>query len=94
MPGEKEEGIFEMLGDLVSDGITRIFQDDGKKDEDEDGEEEEEEEETDVQSADSDDSNNVGHADSRIVAVDGNADRSVVTGNPVTECMLVLTNLS
>jgi hypothetical protein len=90
MPGEEEEGIFEMLGDLVSDGITRIFQGDDKKDEDDEDDEEEDEEETyEVEPADSGDSNKVGHADSSTVAVDGDVHRGVETGNVVTECMLV-----
>jgi hypothetical protein len=99
MPGEKEEGIFEMIGDLVSAGITRIFQDNDKKDEDDeddedDDDDEEEDEENDeetyeVQPADSDDVNKVGQADSRTVAVDGDVHRGVETGNVVTECMLV-----
>jgi hypothetical protein len=92
MPGEKEETIFEMLGDLVSDGITRIFQNDDKKDEEEndedDGEEEYEEEAYEVQQAESGD-NKVGQADSRTVAVDGDEHRGVETGNVVTVCMLV-----
>jgi hypothetical protein len=92
MPGEQEQTLFEMLGDLVSDGITKIFQNNDKKDEDEaedDGEEEYEEETYEVQQTESGDNNKVGHADSRTVAVDGDEHRGVETGNVVTECMLV-----
>lgn len=87
MPGEQEEGIFEMLGDLVSDGITTIFQNDDKKDEDdEDDEVEEGKEEAyeDQQAESGDDNNKVEHADSRSVGVDGNEQRSMETGNVVT----------
>jgi len=87
MPGEQEEGIFELLGDLVTDGIKRIFQNDDKKDaDDEDDEEEDYEEGTDeAQKAESGDSHEVGRADSRAVAVEG----ALETGKVVTECMLV-----
>ncbi|XP_069690575.1 uncharacterized protein [Periplaneta americana] len=34
LPGEREEGIYDMLGDIVSDGISRLFQDDDDEDED------------------------------------------------------------
>ena len=86
MPGEQEEGIFEMLGDLVSDGIQTIFQNDSKKDEDdEDDEVEEGEEEAyEEQQAESGDNNKVEHEDSRSVGVEGNEQRSVETGNVVT----------
>jgi hypothetical protein len=91
MPGEQEEGIFEILGDLVTDGIKRIFQNDDKKDEDdEDDEEEDNEEETyEVQQAESGDSYEGGHADGGAVAVEGDEQRTLETGNVVTECMLV-----
>jgi hypothetical protein len=80
-----------MLGDIFTDGIKKIFQNDDKKDEDdEDDEEEDYEEETHgAQQAESGDSYNVGHADSGAVAVEGDAQRTLETGNVVTECMLV-----
>jgi len=82
MPGEQEEGIFEMLGDLVTDGIKTIFQNDDKKDEDdEDDEEEDNEEETyEVQQAESGESYKVGHADGGAVAVEGDEERALETG--------------
>jgi hypothetical protein len=88
MPGEQEEGIFEMLGDIVTDGIKRIFQNNDKKDEDDEDDEEEdyEEETSEVQKAESGDSYKVGHADSGAVDVEGDAQRALETGN---ECMLV-----
>jgi len=90
MPGEQEEGIFDMLGDLFTDGIKRIFQTDDKKDEDDEDDEEGDEEEThEVQQAESGDSYKVVHADSGAVAVEGDAQRALETGNIVTECMLV-----
>lgn len=92
LPGEKETGIFEMLGDLVSDGISRIFQDNDKKGEDEEDDEDDDEddEEADgVQTAESGDSNTIGHAKSRTRSAAGNVHRSLETGNVATQCMLV-----
>jgi hypothetical protein len=91
MPGEQEEGIFELLGDLVTDGIRRIFQNDEKKDEDDEDDEEEDyaEESYEAQQAESGDSNKVGHADSRTVAEEGDAQRALETGNEIKERMLV-----
>jgi hypothetical protein len=91
MPGEQEEGIFELIGDLVTDGITRIFQNDHKKAEDDEDDEEEdyEEDRDEVQQAESGESYKVGHADNRTVAVEGDEQRALETGNVVTDCMLV-----
>jgi hypothetical protein len=86
MPGEREEGFFEMLGDLVTDGITRIFQSGDKKDDDDENDEEDDYEEKsyEVQQAENGDSYKVGHADSGTVAVEGDAQRALETGNVVT----------
>jgi hypothetical protein len=91
MPGEQEEGIFEILGGLVADGLKSIFQNDDKKDEDdEDDEEEDNEEETyKVQQAESGDSYKVGRTDGGAVAAEGDEQRALETGNVVTECMLI-----
>jgi hypothetical protein len=91
LPGDKEVGIIEMLGDLVSDGISRIFEDDDKKVEDDDDDDEEEGEDEGVegiQSVENGDSNNLGHANSRELSVAENVHRSVETGNLAT-CMHV-----
>jgi hypothetical protein len=95
LPGENEEGIFEMLGDLVSDGLSKIFQDDKKgedyeDDEDDDKNEDEDEEETDeVQPAENGDTNKLRHESNRTLSVAGNVQRSGETGNIATRCMLV-----
>ena len=91
MPGEKEEGIFEMLGNLVTDGLTKIFRNDHKQDEDDEDDEEAdyEEEASEVRQAESGNGYKVGHADSGAVAIEEDAQRALGTGNVVTECMLV-----
>jgi hypothetical protein len=94
LPGENEEGIFEMLGDLVSDGLSKIFQGDKKgedsEDDDDDDNEDEDEEETDeVQPAENGDSNRLSHESNRTLFVAGNIQRSMETGNIATRCMLV-----
>jgi hypothetical protein len=92
LPGEKEAGFFEMLGDIVSGGILRIFQDDDKKgeDEEEDDDNDEEDEEADgVQTAENDDSITLGHANNRTQSAAENVHRSLETGNLATQCMLV-----
>jgi hypothetical protein len=80
-----------MLGDLFTDGIKRIFQNDDKKDEDDEEDEEEdyEEETHEVQKAESGDSYKVVHANGGAVAVEGDEQRALETGSVVTECMLV-----
>ncbi|PNF43008.1 hypothetical protein B7P43_G09570 [Cryptotermes secundus] len=96
LPGENEEGIFEVLGDLVSDGLSKFFQDDKKgeeeddDDDDDDDEEEEEDEEDDdddeeedtdeIQPAENGDSNKLSHENNRTLAVAGNIQRSMETG--------------
>ncbi|XP_069690572.1 uncharacterized protein [Periplaneta americana] len=85
LPGEREEGIYDMLGDIVSDGISRLFQDDDDEDEDtkRSGKQEVEEDEEDdedgvhaLESAEHGDDNRL----SGKVSVDGNVQRSVETG--------------
>lgn len=87
LPGENEAGIFEMLGDLVSDGLSKFFQDDkkGEEDDEDDDEEGEDEEETDeIQAAENGDSNKLSHENNRTLSVAGNIQRSVETGNLAT----------
>ncbi|PNF43009.1 hypothetical protein B7P43_G09570 [Cryptotermes secundus] len=56
LPGENEEGIFEVLGDLVSDGLSKFFQDDkkGEEEDDDDDDDDDEEEEEDEEDDDDD----------------------------------------
>lgn len=98
LPGENEEGIFEVLGDLVSDGLSKFFQDDKKgeeedEDDDDDDEEEEEEEKEDdddeeetdeIQPAENGDSNKLSHENNRTLSVAGNIQGSMETGNLAT----------
>jgi hypothetical protein len=80
-----------MLGDFVTDGLTKIFQDDKKGEDEEDDDEEEEEqedeneEETDeVQTAENGDSKKLSHETNRTLPVAGNLQRRTETGNLAT----------
>jgi hypothetical protein len=85
LPGESEAGIFEMLGDLVSDGLSKFFQDDKKDEEDDEDDEEEDGEETDeVQPAENGDSNKLSHENNRTLSIAENVQRSTESGNLAT----------
>jgi mRNA deadenylase 3'-5' endonuclease subunit Ccr4 len=75
-----------MIGDLVAEGLSKIFQDDKKgEDDDDDDEEEDDEEETDeVQTAENGDSKKLSHENNRTLSVAGNIQRRMETGNLAT----------
>jgi hypothetical protein len=78
-----------MLGDLVSDGLSKFFQDDKKgeefdEDDDEEVEEKDEEGTDEVQPAENGDSNKLSHEINRTLSIAGNRQRSTETGNLAT----------